>query len=86
MADAPIVYVLHGDDEFAIADFISGMEAKLGDPAAASMNITRLEGQATSMDALVSITHAMPFLTDRRLVILTDPLGRMKSPTAKGEI
>lgn len=83
MADAPIVYVLHGDDEFAIADFISGMEAKLGDPAAASMNITRLEGQATSMDALVSITHAMPFLTDRRLVILTDPLGRMKSPTAR---
>jgi DNA polymerase-3 subunit delta len=83
MADAPIVYILHGDDEFAIADFISGMEAKLGDPAAASMNITRLEGQATSMDALVSFTHAMPFLTDRRLVILTNPLGKMKSPTVR---
>jgi DNA polymerase-3 subunit delta len=83
MADAPIVYVLHGDDEFAIADFVSGMEAKLGDPAAASMNITCLEGHATSIDALVSNTHAMPFLTNRRLVVLTDPLGRMNSPASR---
>jgi len=83
MADAPIVYIFHGDDEFAIADFIAGIETKMGDPATASMNITRLEGQSTSLNALVSATHAMPFLTDRRLVVLNDPLGRMKSPTAR---
>lgn len=30
----PVVYLLHGDDEFAIAQYIQRMEAKLEDAAA----------------------------------------------------
>jgi hypothetical protein len=44
MVDKPVVYILHGDDEFAIAEFIAGMEKKLGDPVTADLNITRLDG------------------------------------------
>jgi len=81
MADKPVIYILHGDDEFAIAEFVAGMESKMGDPATAEMNTTRLDGNSFSIDSLVTATHAMPFLADRRMVLLADPLGRMKSPS-----
>jgi DNA polymerase-3 subunit delta len=82
-ATAPIVYLLNGDDEYGIAEFIDELEGKLGDPATASMNTTRLDGNTFNLDQLPSITNAMPFLARRRLVILTHPLARLSSPGAK---
>jgi len=46
MADAPVVYILHGDDEYAIAQFLASIEEKMGDPASAQMNITRIDGRS----------------------------------------
>lgn len=80
---APVVYLLHGDDEFAIAQFVSEIEDKLGDPALASMNITRLDGRTYNLDELLSVAGAMPFMTRRRMVILTHPLTRLTSPSAR---
>jgi DNA polymerase-3 subunit delta len=83
MANKPVVYILHGDDEYAMAEFIASLEARMGDPATASMNITRLDGHLSSFESLVTAAHAMPFLTERRLVVLSDPLGELKSPTTR---
>ncbi len=80
MSDAPAVYILHGDDEFGMAEFIAAVEKKMGDPATAGLNITRLDGRSTTLKDLVAATYAMPFLADRRLVVLDDPLGALKSP------
>jgi len=80
---APVVYLLHGDDEFAIAQFVSGLEDKLGDPVTAAMNITRLDGRSFNMDELLSIAAAMPFLSKRRLVVLTDPLVKLTTADAR---
>jgi DNA polymerase-3 subunit delta len=44
------------------------------------MNITHLEGKSTTLKELIAATHAMPFLVDRRLVVLNDPLGALRSP------
>jgi len=85
MAEKPIIYILHGDDEFGMNEFITGMVVKMGDSTTAEMNITRLEGKSFTPDSLLSATHSMPFLTDRRLVILTDPLGAMKSPKVRAK-
>jgi DNA polymerase-3 subunit delta len=79
MSEAPAVYILHGDDEFGMAEFIAAIEKKMGDPATAGMNITRLDGKSTRLKELVAATHAMPFLVDRRLVVLDDPLGALKT-------
>jgi DNA polymerase-3 subunit delta len=81
MVEKPVIYILHGDDEFAIAEFIAAMENKMGDPTTAEMNITQLDGNSFTIESLVAATHAMPFLTRRRLVTLTDPLGRMNNPS-----
>jgi DNA polymerase III subunit delta len=81
---APTVYILNGDDEFAIAQFLDELEAGLGDPATTSMNTSRLDGGLFNLDTLLSIAGAMPFLAKRRLVILTNPLGRLTSESARG--
>jgi DNA polymerase-3 subunit delta len=80
----PPVYLLHGDDEFAIAQFVAGLEARVGDPATASMNITRLDGRTSDLDEAFSAAAAMPFLADRRLVILYHPLARLSGKAAQG--
>jgi DNA polymerase-3 subunit delta len=83
MAETPVVYILHGDDEYAIAGFIASMETKMGDPSLAAMNTTRMEGSAYSLENLAATVCAMPFLAERRLVILADPLGGMKSTAVR---
>jgi DNA polymerase-3 subunit delta len=80
---APTIYLLHGDDEYAIAQFVSEMENRVGDPASAMMNITRLEGADLKLDDFLSIASAMPFLAKRRLVILVEPLAQIKSEPAR---
>jgi DNA polymerase-3 subunit delta len=69
-ASPPVVYILHGEDDQAIAAFLSQLTAKLGDPATAEMNTTRLEPQGLSLADLRSACLTAPFLARRRLVIL----------------
>jgi DNA polymerase III subunit delta len=80
----PVVYLLHGEDEFAIAQFVAGLEARVGDPATASMNITRLDGRTSDPAEAFSAAAAMPFLANRRLVILYHPLARLSGKAAQG--
>ena len=75
----PVVYLLHGEDEFAIHKFILAMEEKLGDPATAEMNISRLEGAGLDFDALKNASGAMPFLASRRLVIVENAAKKLNS-------
>jgi DNA polymerase III subunit delta len=77
--DKPSIYILHGDDAFAIHKYISSMEAKLGDPSMADLNTTRLDGRQASLDDIRAAAFAMPFLADRRLVVVTSPLARFSS-------
>lgn len=79
----PVVYLLHGDDEFAIAQFLTELESRLGDPGTAMMNVTRLDGRTYDLDDLLSVAGTMPFLARRRLVILDHPLARLTSPAAR---
>ena len=79
----PAVYLLHGEDEYAIAQFVTEIESKLGDGASAEMNISRLDGRNFDPGDLLSIAGAMPFLADRRVVVYTNFLARLNSPSAR---
>jgi len=79
----PIVYLLHGEDEFAIASFVSELESRLGDPATAALNTTRLDGHSYNINELLSVATALPFLAKRRLVILLHPLARLTNKEAQ---
>jgi DNA polymerase-3 subunit delta len=80
---APVIYLLHGDDEFAMAQFVTGLEARVGDASTAAMNVTRLDGRNSSLEEAFAAAAAMPFLASRRLVVLYHPLARLSGKAAQ---
>lgn len=50
----------------------------MGEPSTAEMNISRLDGHNLNMNELNNAANAIPFLSDRRLVILENPSAVFK--------
>ncbi len=67
----PRIYLLQGDDEFAISQRLKELEARFIDPAYAALNQASLDGRSAGLDELLSVASAMPFLAQYRLVTLT---------------
>lgn len=72
-AGKPVVYILRGDDEIAIKDYLDKLYKHLGEAAIADMNFTRLEGRSLNLSDLGNATGAMPFLAERRVVVVSNP-------------
>jgi len=70
------MFLLQGDDEFAIAQALKKLEQKFSNTAAAAMNQTTLDGKATSAEELFSVAGAMPFLADYRLVTVINATAK----------
>lgn len=75
----PTIYILHGEDELAISEFIASILNKYKDPATADLNTTHLDGRSASLEELSAVANALPFLARRRLIILEHPLTRLKT-------
>jgi len=73
-AEKPIVYILRGDDREAIEAHIHKACASLGAPEMAALNTTHLEGKSITLNDLRASALALPFLTERRLVVVDDAL------------
>lgn len=67
-------YIFHGDDEHSKREYLSQLQEKLGDMALLELNTTRFDGRSLSFSALQHTCESVPFLTDRRLVIVNDLL------------
>ncbi len=78
-------YLLHGPDEFAIAEFVDALKEKMGDPAMASLNTTLFDGRSVALAELRGACDAMPFLSPRRLVIVEGWLTKLLGKTEDGE-
>ncbi len=72
----PAVYILQGDDSLAIKEFIDGLYATLGDPSLVDLNTTRLDGRSCTEEEIKTALYSLPFLAEKRLVILANPLSR----------
>lgn len=76
---SPVIYLLDGENEFAIHGVLTQLVAKLGDPSIAALNVTPMDGRTSTLEDLRLVTSAMPFLASRRLVILSHPTHRLNS-------
>lgn len=83
---APCVYLLAGDDEQALAQAVSQLEHKIGDPGMASLNTTRLDGAVSTLEQVWGAAAAAPFLAARRLVIVDHPLARAKDAPGRQKL
>lgn len=83
METKPVVYLFIGDDELAINQAVTALYAQLGDPVTADMNTARFDGATVSETELFNAAATMPFLAERRLVVVTHPLARLADKNAQ---
>lgn len=69
-------YIFHGDDEFTRSEAVDKLKAKLGDEMVADINTTMLDGRHLALSELMHACDAMPFMGERRLVIVEHMLRR----------
>ncbi|HET7010242.1 MAG TPA: DNA polymerase III subunit delta [Anaerolineales bacterium] len=79
---APSVYILHGEDDLAITEFLSRLTEKLGDPSTAQLNLLEVSGDQTDPASIEAACMAAPFLAPRRLVIVR-PVGKLATPFSR---
>lgn len=82
----PTFYLLRGDDSSRIKEVIAGFQAGLGDPSMADLNTMRHEGESLGFETLQADALTMPFLADRRLIIVENArafLSRMAKDRAQ---
>lgn len=75
-------YVLHGDDEFTRSEEVARRKQQVMAAGMGDLNVMELDGRRLAFEELVSACQAMPFLTDRRLVIVRDLLQRFEGARA----
>ena len=79
-----MLYVLYGEDDFSRQQALDEIKSTIGDETALVTNTTVLEGQQATIDQLRTVAEAMPFLAERRLVIIQGLLERFESRTKAG--
>jgi DNA polymerase-3 subunit delta len=73
-----LLYILLGPDDFSISEWLSRAKKGLGDESVLEANITVLDGQQVTAEQLGATVGAMPFLAEKRLVIVNGLLTRFE--------
>ena len=94
-AGQDLLYILLGEDSFSIRQALEKIKQGLGDPAMLSANTETLNGQPLTVDQLRTVCETVPFLAERRLVIVRGllerfglrgrPIGRKKVASGTGQ-
>ncbi len=73
-----MLYILSGQDDFSLSEVLEEIKRGMGDQALLAANTTVLEGQQVTPDQLKAVCETVPFLSERRLVIVKGLLGRFE--------
>jgi DNA polymerase-3 subunit delta len=78
-------YILHGEEEFGLSEELARLRTIMAedDPAMAELNTSLLDGDRLTLGELRHACDAIPFMTDRRLVVVKGLLSRL-SPGGRG--
>jgi DNA polymerase-3 subunit delta len=74
-----LLYILHGEDDFSLTQYLDGVKRGLGDQSMLATNTSRFDGPKLNLDELKSVSETVPFLAEKRLVIIEGLLGRFES-------
>ena len=81
---APTFYVFHGTDELTRAETLANFRSRLGPADTADLNTTFLDGRRATLAELRHACDAIPFLAEKRLVIVEGLLARAGHPVQYG--
>jgi DNA polymerase-3 subunit delta len=74
-----LLYILVGEDDFSLARSLEEIKQGLGDQSLLVANTTVLDGQQVTLDQLRTVVETVPFLADKRLVIVHGLLRRFEA-------
>ncbi len=74
---APTFYIFHGADEFTRAETLADFKRRLGPPDTVDLNTTIMGGGTLTLAKLRHACDAIPFLAEKRLVIVEGLLTRL---------
>ena len=73
-----MLYILSGEDGFSLNESLAGIKKGLGDESLLSANTTLFDGQRVTPEQLGVAAETVPFLAEKRLIIVTGLLGRFQ--------
>ncbi|MDE0213622.1 MAG: DNA polymerase III subunit delta [Chloroflexota bacterium] len=79
-----MIYLLHGQDTYSLREFLDSLREAVGMPDVRDANITTLSASEAVPDTLVNMCQAMPFLAERRMVIVEGLLGSLSGEGGRG--
>lgn len=77
MSEIKTVSLLRGDDLTHFKQVIRRIKDSLGNASMAELNTKVLDGEATNLETLTADCMAMPFLTEKRLVVIERANGML---------
>jgi len=73
-----LLYILSGADDFSLAQSLDEIKSGIGDQTVLEANSTTLDGQQLTLDQLRAVCETVPFLAERRLVVINGLLERFE--------
>ncbi|MBF8267276.1 MAG: polymerase delta subunit [Dehalococcoidia bacterium] len=65
-----MLHIFYGDDDFSIHEALEHLKAMVQPPDLLDANVSRAQVSSLSLQQLVALCHAVPFLASRRMVIV----------------
>ena len=72
------MYILSGQDDYSLSESLEEIKRGIGDQALLATNTTTLDGQQITLNQLRTVCETLPFLAERRLVIVKGLLERFE--------
>jgi len=73
-----LLYILTGQDDYSLTQYLGEIKEGIGDQSILTASTTQLDGQKVTLDLLKTTCETVPFLTERRLVIIKGLLERFE--------
>jgi len=74
-----LLYIPLGQDDFSLRQSLGEIKGGIGDETLLATNTTVLDGRQVPLDQLRTTCETVPFLAEKRLVIVNGLLGRFES-------
>ena len=74
-----MIYLLHGGDEFSLNEVLASMKEDLEPAELRDVNIATLDGAHVSLGELIAVCDTVPFLAEKRMVIVRGLLAKFEA-------
>lgn len=79
-----MLYLLYGEDDLAVEEAIASFKNDVGSPDLLDVNMASFVADKTSFAEVSATCNTVPFLAEKRLVIVKGLLGRFESTRSTG--